>query len=437
MTGLEEALRRYVARRADGISPSDADLLVTRALARPASMARWTRHGRNVVVAVALSVLLIAGGIVLEGQLIARRTGVPPPGAGPLPTVPNEIVNLDNESQAGAFVTPFRLKDGKILPPAYRWMLPQGRALILETSSFCSTVTIHVVDQSTGRDVRPSVTLPDCYGNPVVLPGTRVLLAHEHVIDQQSQNLGVVSYDWSSGRVVRNYPDVSMGVSGGLLSGDAALLYTINPDGDTSAVLDITDLTSGARVADLNVPIMQVGLNAGGIALSPDGRTLYLNEGIRLRTFDARTGKAGVVLDFEKARPSSAAWLPGWLWPWPPSITADAKEGFEAGHGIAVDPTGRWVAAISIDDPSVEGIWLFDTTGSIHVTRHISVPSRSRQASFRGVAFSRDGSVLYALHIEAQQGAIDVIAPETGRFRALANSRFSDLLGIARVDPAP
>jgi len=53
------------------------------------------------------------------------------------------------------------------------------------------------------------------------------------------------------------------------------------------------------------------------------------------------------------------------------------------------------------------------------------------------VAFSRDGSVLYALYIEAQQGAVDVIAPETGRFRALANSRFSDLLGIARVDPAP
>jgi len=85
----------------------------------------------------------------------------------------------------------------------------------------------------------------------------------------------------------------------------------------------------------------------------------------------------------------------------------------------------------------VESIWLFDTSGSIHVARHISVPSRSRQASFRGVAFSRDGSVLYALYIEAQQGAVDVIAPETGRFRALANSRFSDLLGIARVDPAP
>jgi len=166
--------------------------------------------------------------------------------------------------------------------------------------------------------------------------------------------------------------------------------------------------------------------------LSPDGRTLYVNEGIRLRTFDARTGKAGAVVDFEQPRPSPAAWLPSWL-----SITADAKEGFEAGHGIAVDPTGRWVAALSIDDPSVAGIWVFDTSGSIHVARHIPEPTRSRQAGFRGVAFSRDGTVLYALYVEAQQGSIDVIAPETGRFRALANSRFSDLLGIARVDPAP
>ena len=131
-------------------------------------------------------------------------------------------------------------------------------------------------------------------------------------------------------------------------------------------------------------------------------------------------------------RPSPAAWLPSWL-----SITADAKEGFEAGRGIAVDPTGRWVAALSIDDPSVAGIWVFDTSGSIHVARHIPEPTRSRQAGFRGVAFSRDGTVLYALYVEAQQGSIDVIAPETGRFRALANSRFSDLLGIARVDPAP
>ena len=431
MTVLEDRLKRYAAGRADGVSTSDADRLVTRALTRPRSQARWTRHGLNVAAAVALSLLLIAGGIVLEGQLVARRTAAPPPGAGPLPPVPNEIVNLDNESQAGEFVTPFRLKDAKILPPAYRWTLSQGRALVLIPSGSCSSVTIRVVDQATGQDARPAVTLPDCYGNPVILPGTRVLLAHEHATDQQSQNLGVVSYDWSLGRVVRNYPDVSMGVSGGLLSGDATLLYTINPDASSTG-LEITDLTSGARVAHLDVAITQVGLNAGGIALSPDGRTLYVNEGIRLRTFDARTGKAGAVVDFTMPRPSPAAWLPSWL-----SITADAKEGFEAGRGIAVDPTGRWVAALSIDDPSVAGIWVFDTSGSIHVARHIPEPTRSRQAGFRGVAFSRDGTVLYALYVEAQQGSIDVIAPETGRFRALANSRFSDLLGIARVDPAP
>jgi len=434
MTGLDEQLKRYVARRADGVSPSDADLLVTRALGHPRS--RWTRHGRNVAAAVALSLLLIAGGIVLEGQLLGRRTGAPPPSAGPLPAVPNEIVSLDNVSQAGEFVTPFRLRDAKILPPAYRWVLPQRRALVLEISGECSSVAVHVVDQATGRDVQPPVTLPDCYGNPVILPGAQVLLAHEHINGQQAQDLGIVAYDWSSGRVVRNYPDVSMSVVGGLVSADAKLLYTINATDGRSAVLDITDLTSGARVAHLTVPIVAVGLNAGGIALSPDGRTLYLNEGIRLRTFDAHTGKPGVVLDFEEARPSPAAWLPSWLRPWPPSITAEAKEGFEAGHGIAVDPTGRWVAAISIDDPSVAGVWIFDMSGSGRLARHIPAPSRSRQAGFHGVAFSRDGSVLYALYVEPQQGAIDVIDPATGRFRGLSNPRFSDVLGIARVDAA-
>jgi hypothetical protein len=435
MTGLREQLKRYVARRADAVSPSDADLLVTRALTRPVSTARWTRHGRNVAAAMVLSLLLIAGGIMLEGQLLGRRTGAPPSGAGTLPVVPNEIVSLDTLSQAGEFVTPFRLKDAKILPPAYRWVLPQNRALILNPSDSCSSVTVRVVDQATGQNVRPPVTLPDCYGNPVVLPGTQVLLAHEHVEGQRGQGLGIVAYDWSSGRVVRNYPDVPMGVSGGLLSSDAKLLYVVNPADGNGGTLDITDLTTGARVASLTVPIVQVGLNAGGIALSPDGRTVYLNEGIRLRTFDARTGKAGVVLNFEEARSSSTAWLPSWL-RWPPTITADAKEGFEAGHGIAVDPTGRWVAAVSIDDRTIAGIWIFDTSGSGRAPRHILVPSASRQAGFRGVAFSRDGSVLYALYVEAQQGAIDVIDPGTGRFRALTNPRFSDLVGIARVDPA-
>jgi hypothetical protein len=436
MTGLDEQLKRYVTRRADGVSPSDADLLVTRALARPVSNTPWTRHGRNVAAAIALSVLLVAGGVILEGQLIGRHTGAPTSSAGPLPTIPNEIVRLDDASQAGEFVTPFRLKDAKILPPTYRWILPQNRALVLSPSGDCSSVTVHVVDAATSQDVRPPVTLPDCYGNPVVLPGTQVLLAHEHVEGQRGQSLGITAYDWSSGRVVRNYPDVAMGVSGGLLSSDASLLYTLNPSAPNGGTLDITDLTTGASVARLTVPIVEVGLNAGGIALSPDGRTLYINEGIRLRTFDARTGKAGVVLNFEEARPSPAAWLPGWLWRWPSSITAEAKEGFEAGHGIAVDPTGRWVAAISIDDASVAGIWIFDRSGSGQAPRHLPVPSKSRQSGFRGVAFSLDGSVLYAVYVEAQQGGIDVVDPGTGRFRALNNPRFSDLIGIAGVYPA-
>jgi DNA-binding beta-propeller fold protein YncE len=255
-----------------------------------------------------------------------------------------------------------------------------------------------------------------------------VLLDHwvKSADQRTAQDLGTVTYDWAAGRIVRTYPDVSMGSVTGLVSRDGTLLYTLAPYSQFAG-LQITNLTTGATVARASVEVAQVGLNAGGIALSPDGRTVYVNEGVRLSTFDARTGKAGPVLDFKETNSSPTALLPGWLTSLLPSINADAKEGFEPGHGIAIDPNGRWIAALGIDAPAIQGIWVFDTSGRL--LRHIDL-----HVAWRGIAASLDGSVLYGLETEAQQGSIDVIDPKTGQLRKLVKPQFSDILGIAGVE---
>jgi hypothetical protein len=55
--------------------------------------------------------------------------------------------------------------------------------------------------------------------------------------------------------------------------------------------------------------------------------------------------------------------------------------------------------------------------------------------TWRGIAASLDGSVLYGLETVAQEGAIDVIDPHTGQMRKLVKPQFSDILGIAGVEP--
>jgi hypothetical protein len=420
---LDDRLRGYVAGRADQISENDADVLVSRALARRTP--RWTRHGRNAAAAVALSLVLIAGGIVLETQLLGRHSATVP-SAGPLPAVPNEIVNLDNVSQGADVVTPFRLKDQKVLDPRPRWIVAPGTGLMITSGGLCDLTTIHVVDLSSPpHDLRHPVSFPGCYFTPTIIPNsTLVLLDHQVQTQQQNQDLGTVAYDWSAGRIVRNYTSVPAAYLVSLASSDGRLLYTLDGYG---AELAITDLTTDTSVAYVSAPITQVGLNAGGMALSPDGRTLYINEGTGLRTFDARTGKVGPILGFKDQRTSPTAELPGWLTSLLPSINVDAKEGLEPGHGIAVDPKGRWVAALGIDAPAIQGIWVFDTSGRL--VRHIDL-----QVAWRGIAASIDGSVLYGLETEAQQGSIDLIDPHTGQIRKLVKPQFSDILGIAGVE---
>jgi hypothetical protein len=435
MKELVGPLHTYIAARADRISEKESDLLVTRALAGPASRSRWRRHGLNAATAIVLSLLLIAGGIVLETQLRGLRLGTPAPSPGLLPTIPNEILDLDNISQGLDVVTPFRLKDQKVLDPRPRWIVAPGTAIMITSGGLCDLTVIHVVDLgSPPHDARQPVSLPDCYMTPTVIPNsTMVMLIHRVSVQLQVRDLEWVAYDWSAGRIVRTYPNIPTGSTSGLVSSDGTLLYTVNLLSESTTALDITNLKSGATVAHLPVAFAQVGLNAGGIALSPDQRTVYINEGIRISAFNARTGAAGPVMDFKDSHASPTAALPGWLTSLLPSISADAKEGFDAGHGLAVDPKGRWVAALGIDDPTLQGIWVFETSGSMRLMRHINV-ARTLNAGWRGIAASLDGSVLYALEAESQQGSIDVIDPHTGRLKKLVDPRFSGgILGIAGV----
>lgn len=417
-----EQLRSYAARRAEQISQHEANLVLNQALSRAGQRRSWTRHGVNAAAAIALSLILIAGGVLLEAQLRSSHGNPLGPATGPFPAIPNEIVNLDDPSQDPSLETPFDLKTGRVLAPVHRWVLPQNRALIVYSTSDCSSSTIRVVDRSTEKDTQPVVTLPDCYSTPILLPGTSVLFSQSRFSGQNKvEDLGEVVYDWSLARIVKSYTPPSAGFTGGLVSPDGARLYTLDAFSN-SPTLDIMDLTSGARVAHVAIALLQVGLNPGGLALSVDGKTLYVNRGDAIATFDARNGNAGPALTFKDSAPGSRSLLPAWLAP----IEADAKEGFEPGHGIVIDPKGRWLAALGADDRATQGIWIFSASGSLHLVQHVG-----GGAGFRGLASSLDGSVLYGLDGSSN---LDLFDPRTGQQIKHYNIATGDFLGIGGVE---
>jgi hypothetical protein len=129
------------------------------------------------------------------------------------------------------------------------------------------------------------------------------------------------------------------------------------------------------------------------------------------------------VLIFKESKPGSTSLLPGRLGP----IDADAKEGFEVGHGIAVDPQGRWIVALGADDRETEGVWLFSLKGTPHVVRRID-----QNGGLGGIAFSLDGSVLYVIE---RQSYLVVIDPQTGqKIKEFRYPQASGIYGIAGIE---
>jgi hypothetical protein len=236
----------------------------------------------------------------------------------------------------------------------------------------------------------------------VFLPDGTVLLNHAQALPPRffRSGLGVIRYDWRSGHIVKQYPNLSLPPDGGLVSKDGNILYSLDIfSGDT--FLDLTDLASGASLAHISIVLPDAGAGSGGLALSTDRKTLFLNEGYQLASFDPVSGVAGPAAPFSGGKTAARSSLPSWL----PSMTEVEANG-DAGHGIAVDPKGRWVAAVGYNDIQLRGIWITGASGRLPVLRRFY---QSGQLS--DLAFSLDGSILYAI----DAGGLVLFDPETGR----------------------
>lgn len=398
------AVRGYAAERTARISQNQADALVSRAARQWSQRRTVGRHLVNIFSATVLALVIIAGGAVLQAQLHlfqARTPGVT--SSGPLPPIPKEVINLIDQSGHPGVVVPFRLRDAKALPPRSQWIVGPGAALQLVTTSDCSTTTVRVVDPLTQQDVRPLVALSDCHDTPVILPDGTVLLNHSRSPAARyfRSALAVIRYDWRAGRSIKQYPNLAIPPDGGLVSKDGKILYSLDTfSGDT--FLDFTDLASGAPLAHIPIVLPDAGAASGGLALSTDQKTLFVNEGYQLAGFDALSGAAGPAVPFSDGKTAARSSLPSWL----PSMTeVEASDG-DAGHAIAIDPKGRWVAAVGYNDPQLRGIWLTGATGLLPVIRRFY-----QSGALSDIAFSLDGSVLYAI----DAGSLLVFDPKTGR----------------------
>jgi hypothetical protein len=317
--------------------------------------------------------------------------------------MPKEVINLIDQSGHPGVVVPFGLRDAKTLPPRSQWIVAPGAALQLVTTSDCSTTTVRIVDPVTQKDVRPGDVLPDCNDTPVILQDGTVLLNHSRSPAARyfRSGLDVIRYDWRAGSIIKQYPNLALPPDGGLVSKDGKILYSLDTfSGDT--FLDFTDLASGASLAHISIVLPDGGAGSGGFALSTDRKTLFLNEGYQLASFDPVSGAAGPAVPFSDGKTAAHSSLPSWL----PSITeVEASDG-DAGHGIAVDPKGRWVAAVGYNDTQLRGIWITAASGRLPVLRRFY-----QSGALRDIAFSLDGSVLYAI----DAGSLVVFDPKSGR----------------------
>jgi len=403
VSGFESKILQYVAARAGQMSESQADALVSRAAARRSRRRGWASYLVNLASAVTLVLVIIATGVVLQAQLHLFQAPAPVgTGSGPLPPIPNEVVNLINASEDSGLTIPFRLRDAKPLRPRSQWIVAPNIALRLTPASDCSRTTVSLVDPVTQQDVRPQVTLPGCDDTPVTLPDGTVLLdqAQSEATHYFRSGTVVIRYDWRTGHTVKQYPNLALPINGGLVSRDGQILYTLDLF-SVNTTLDVTDLASGASLAHVSMVLADSGAG-GGLALSTDQRTVFVNQGHQLASFDARSGAAGPVVAFKDPYASPVSTRPWWL----PTMSELEAQALDPSRGIAVDPRGRWVAAVGYSDPQLQGIWLIGTSGRLHLVRRFY-----QSAALRALSFSLDGSVLYAL----DASGLFLFDPETGR----------------------
>ena len=402
ITGLESGiLLLYTTERASQISDNQADVLVSRALARSRRRG-WSRYLVNVASAVTLALVIIATGIVLQAQLHLFATRAPSESSsGSLPPIPNEVVNLITASGDSRLVMPFRLRDSDFRAPRSQAIVAPGVALHLTPALDCSVTTVRLVDPISQNDVLSEVALPGCIDTPVILPDGTVLLdqAQSPTANYFRSGTHTIRYDWRTGRIVKQYPNLALPLNGGLVSKDGQILYTLDLFSANSTV-DFTDLASGAQIAHIAVVLADSGAG-GGLALSTDQKTLFVNQGHQLASFDARSGAAGPIVRFADANIGAGSAGPWWL----PAMS-DAQAAVDTGRGIAVDPRGRWVAAVGFNDPQLRGIWLVGTSTRLHLIRRFY-----QSGALTALAFSLDGGVLYALDVTG----LIIFDPETGR----------------------
>jgi hypothetical protein len=429
----EQRIREYITSRAARVSEGEAVQVSHRAAEL------WSRNrpipGRvfRISLGAALALAVLVGGVLLQVGLSSMRHPIKPvPGV----QLPDEIVGLwpakpGPETSSGMGVQPVRIRDGKLLPPK-----PVGTGLVLskdeslvisDTAGDCSVrqSLIHVVDPGSNQDRRPPVSLPGCYLGGLLLPDGTVLFEH---ISKSSRD--VVRYDWKRGQIVRVYPDLSF-TPESLLSRDGRRLYTLEYGRGCcpswSGGLTFTDLETGNRVTQFQVDFEDFGF-LRAMALSPDGRTLYINiKNGGVATFDTVKGTAGPQLHFEV--PVARTWFPF-------VVQADAKEAL--GSSIAVDPKGRWVAVLAVDS-RLSGIWIVSAGNEPRVLKHLHP-----QDTYRALASSLDGSALYALEVAGAGRYLLLLDPNTGRDLTEFTVRESPdpqrdggFEGIAWVEPRP
>jgi hypothetical protein len=445
MTNLTERLAEYTQARAAGVAHADAQELLVGALERVQRAPAASRHWRNAASALAL-VALIAGSVVL---LQLRSTPPRVPVKSPTITLPDEVIQLLARQE----VQSFRIRDRRLSAPRPAWMVADNSQLVITTTNYCETTVFQIVDPHTGNDLRAPVRLTGCFDNgfsPLSLPDGTILLEH-HTLTGPGANVRAVSlgldrYDWRAGRVIQTYPvafprDL-------VLAPDKEHVYVLTASvtgvadcGDSNCpsivhdTIDVLDLRSATIAASFDAG-SHIRFDFGRenrVALSADGRSLYVSESSELLVFDSqRPGPATVV-------PLSGhqATRPGWWWPGG-LITAEAKE--SPGNTIAVDPRGRWVAVLGATSDQAPfgpatGLWVVSTTGPPRVVWHVH-----SYDGFRGIASSLDGSAIYLIEVAGGGRYLLLVDPLTGKDVAdvlvCSSTSCDGFDGITAVSPA-